>query len=135
ANLLDILSIFDVDARSVPFDDVPLVVAQWHRADEEPPILAVGSPDPCFCLERTARCDGAAPLVEQHGKVLGMNGDAATPAKALLHRETGVLVPAMVEEINGAVWQRAPDLLRDGVDDDAQASLEPGRTLVRRGVV
>src|SRR5262245_13125332 len=49
------LSVFDVGADPVPFDDVSLFVAQRVHTEEKPPILAIMPAQPYFALSRQFR--------------------------------------------------------------------------------
>src|SRR5438552_2435220 len=96
------LSVFDVDRRSVPFDDVsPL--AQRHGAQHGPAVLPVSPAQPCFLLERLSSRPGCAPLV--HRAVFGMECIHPAPALSLLQRQARILPETLIEEIGGAVGQ------------------------------
>ncbi len=101
------LSVFDVDRRSVPFDDAsPL--AQRHCAQHGPAILPV----------RLSSRQGRAPLV--HRTVFGMKCIHPTPAPSLLQRQTRILPETLIQKISGAVGQLPPDHGGNRVDDKSK---------------
>src|SRR6266566_5334037 len=111
------LSVFDVDRRSVPFDDVsPL--AQRHGAQQGPAILPVSPPQACFLLERFASRQGRAPVV--HRAVFGMKCIHPAPAPSLLQRETRILPKTLIQKLSGAVGGLPPDHGGNRVDDEAK---------------
>src|SRR5258708_1540662 len=56
------LSILDVEADSIPSDDISFFVAQWHATCHMPAILAVRAPKALFQLERLSCRHAVAPL-------------------------------------------------------------------------
>lgn len=50
--LLGTLAVFDVDAGTMPLDDVPMLVAHGDLVVQHPAILAVSAPHTCFVYER-----------------------------------------------------------------------------------
>src|SRR5206468_10138912 len=115
------LSVVDVGSRSVPFDDVPLRIAQRHSAQHEPAILPVSAPQTCFLLERLSSRQSRAPLVD--GAVFGMKCVHPTPAAALFQGEAGVVSEALIQKIRRPVGQFAPGQRGNGVDDEAELIL------------
>ena len=67
------LQSFDVARCSIPFDDVPLPVAQGHFAMEHPAICSIRPPHACFRLERFATGQARAPLAHESFDVFRMN--------------------------------------------------------------
>src|SRR6516162_4093762 len=59
-----------VGARSVPFDDGSLFIAQRGKAQQKPAIFSVGPPQTHFLLERLSSREHRDPVV--HGAFVGM---------------------------------------------------------------
>src|SRR5204862_4557095 len=106
------------------------VVEQRHHPDHEPAVLAIVAAEAYLELTRDCpRQNLIQPLGARHRRVVGMNDEtrgigAGWPRISvggdLLPGDAGVLMPALVEIVHGAVRTKAPSLGRDGVDDRPQ---------------
>src|ERR1700692_481214 len=67
------VAFLDVDSGSVPTNNVSQLVAQGHVADQQPAIIPIHSPQPCFTLHRFHSRHGALPLADEPREVIGMN--------------------------------------------------------------
>src|SRR5262249_25210987 len=97
--LLGLPPIIDVGARSIPSDDVPLLVAQWRGAHQHPAVHTIRAAHPVFGLDRLPRRQGRAPLVHDLRHILLVQQMEAAPAK-LFHGFTDVLQQRSIAEID-----------------------------------
>src|SRR6185295_566661 len=67
------LEVFDIGVRSVPVNDIALLVAHRLDADDEPTILAVMATQPYFRLARFRCGKSLAPLGQRAWGIVGMN--------------------------------------------------------------
>src|SRR5438874_13608889 len=67
------LAVLDIDSRSVPLDDISLLIAQRHGAHQEPAIFPVGAPQTQFILARFPDSHVRAPLFHDSREVFRMN--------------------------------------------------------------
>jgi len=58
------VAFLDVDSGSVPIHDVSHSSRQRHVADQQPPIIPVRPPHPCFTLQRFPSRHRCVPLVD-----------------------------------------------------------------------
>src|ERR1700730_4198296 len=115
------MAFLNVDSGSIPTNDVSQLVAQGHVADQQPAIIPVHAPQPCFTLHWVPSCDGGLPLADNPGEVIGMNQGTPTPTESVRHRSPQKLQQTLIDEINGAVRPSAPDISRNSVDDEPEA--------------
>src|SRR5216684_2744208 len=57
-------TIFNVGTAAIPFDDFACLVAKGNRADEEPSIFAIETPQACFEFARLTRSQERLKLVQ-----------------------------------------------------------------------
>src|SRR5438552_15797024 len=91
------LELGDVGTRSVPLDDVSLLIAQRHGADQEPAIFPVSAAQTHFILGRFPSSHVHNPLFHDPWKVLWMNY-AICLFKCLLQREARIFQPTLIDE-------------------------------------
>ena len=115
--------IFYVGVDPVPFDDLSSFVAQRIRAEEKPPIFAVGSAQPRFGLASHARVLHLLPRHHQIAQVIGMHGRRPPRAARLFRSESNVVQVMLVEEFGAAVDRRGPHQRGYGVDDQHELAL------------
>src|SRR5882672_4338025 len=128
--ILRLPPVVDVRAHAKPSDDVSRRVAHGHMPAEEPAILPVGTPQPFLDLCRFSDAQDRAPVVRHSCGVVRMNRGRPVPAYRLFQGKARVLQPAIVEEVDRAVGQRAPNDGRDHVDDKPEPILaSPQRVL------
>src|SRR5229473_1947923 len=92
---------------------------------QEPAILSVESSQACFGLVRFPVHQGRSPVTHQSGEVGWMHRRLPPPTARFLQRESGVVLPTLVEKIDVAVGQRGPD--HPGNRIDGQPELIPQR--------
>ena len=100
---LSALQVVNVGAGPVPSDDVTQLVTQRLHPDQEPSVLAIVAPQTGFDLARFPKRQEGEPPLHQRVDVIGMEGDLPSPAARLLRRDTGIVVPSLVQELVGAV--------------------------------
>src|SRR5260221_1629950 len=125
------LELLDVRTRSIPLDNVPLLVEQRDGPDQEPAIFAVGAPQPQLILGGFAGGHLRLPLLDDPWNVVGMNG-AGGLLDVLLQRKACVVQPALIEEVDNAVGPKAPGHDVDRVDDDPDTIFGPFYRLGRQ---
>src|SRR2546428_12583192 len=91
------LALGDVGTRSVPLDDISLLIAQRRGADQEPAIFPVGAAQTNVILALFPDSHVPAPLFHDTWEVFWMNY-AIWICKCLLHREARVFQPALIDE-------------------------------------
>lgn len=110
------LAVLDVNGRSIPLDQAPLLVMKRRGAKQEPARLAVVPPQPGFCLPRLTGGERGPPDCQQVLPVLGPDGGLPAPALSRLETEAGVFPPELAHEIEGAVGESGPDEATTGID-------------------
>src|SRR6266849_5964077 len=84
------LAVLDVGRRSVPFDNVARLIAQRLGAQQEPAILAIEAPEPCFEPASHTGFPYCAPLPQHAPHVVGMK--SARPAgRSLVRCQAGIV--------------------------------------------
>src|SRR5262249_41490817 len=106
--LLCALLAFEIGVRSVPFDDFPGLIAQRTAANKKPPILPIKAAKTAINLKRLCQIYGFMKYFQYSGKIVGVNGGFPAPVQSLFLGEAGVLQPALIEEISGAIWTGRP---------------------------
>ena len=101
--LLRSFSIFNVGIAAKPPEEVAFGVEFWNDTYEEPSILSVISPDASFQFTWFAGIHQGEPFTYEPIQVIRVNDHLPTPTFPLLQRETGVLVPALVQVFLGFV--------------------------------
>ena len=86
-----LLSIFDINVRSIPFDDVARFIAQWVCSEEKPTIDSIESTHSCFHLDRCPGVEARLPVLHKPIKIARMNRSCPTPSLRLLCSHTGVV--------------------------------------------
>src|SRR6185369_14165255 len=126
------LQILDVRVDAVPLGHAAGVIEQRLEADHEPAVLAVAAPHSNLELTRLSRGqDLLLPLGDHARAVVRVKdgsedlGGALSVAGSvrLFSRDAGVLMPALVEVVDGAIGAEAPNQGRDRVDDGAESVL------------
>ena len=115
--IFGLLTIFDVICRSIPPDDLPGCVLLGHLFDQEPVILAIGTPDSCFVFEWFAGSSGRVPFVHEFGNVVRVEHILPAPTCQLFQRRSRIFAPSLIYKLNRAVRQSAHDQSRNRIDD------------------
>src|SRR5712692_11936537 len=129
-----LLEVFDIGVGSVPPDDIASFIAQRLDPDEEPTILTVVTPMSYFELTRLPcrknlmqalghRARGIVGMICGFGKVVSGRCSPRLALPTAIHffpRETGVLMPALIEVGDAAIRAKAPRLGGDRVEDRLQ---------------
>src|ERR1700730_13146433 len=117
------LSVLDVRNRSIPFDDVSQLVAQRHGAAQEPAVFTVSPAHAKLELGMLPSCQRRAPILSGDCHVVRMERGQYTAAVKASPNEAVILQPRLIDEINGAVRQGAPDHARNRVDNEPEPVL------------
>ena len=117
--LFGALAVLDIGTRSVPLNDLPLLVAQRRRANEKPPILPVRPPQAHFILKWFPGGNVSAPFFRGAWEVFRMNWTRGL-FQFLLQRKTCVVQPTLIDEINHAVRPETPGHRGNRIDDEAK---------------
>src|SRR6266849_9180217 len=117
--LLDLLAILNVDRYAVPLNEVFLLVAERHSANQKPAIFPVSPPQTHFILVPFPNRLLCEPLFNDSWNVVGMNW-VRRIFDILLQRKAGIVHPRLIEEINDAVGPNAPGHSGNCVDDQAK---------------
>src|SRR5579862_4217775 len=88
---LHLYSVLDVVKRPVPLNDVSLIVAQRHLANQVPAIFSVRPPIAYFYLQRFPTRQRCPPFFHCPLGILGMEEIPPTPAQPLLLGEARVI--------------------------------------------
>src|ERR1700682_5760907 len=118
-------SVLDVSNRSIPFEDVSQLVAQRHGAVQEPAVFTVSPAHAELELGMLPSCQRRAPVLSGDCYIVRMERGQYAVAVEVSPSETVILHPRLIDEINGAVRQSAPDHARDRVDDEPEPILRP----------
>src|SRR5690606_28222474 len=106
-------------------------VPDGNAAAEHPPIASVrGSPDAALELAIAAGVDRLLPDFEQGRDVLLVHDPEPGRAKALVRTEPRVLVPALVEVIDGTVRRAGPNELRHRLGESSKPAFTLDELLV-----
>src|ERR1700733_14182912 len=73
------LALVDIQARSIPLDDVAVCIAQWHFPVEHPAVFSVCSANARFVFENLSRREACSPLGHDPLNVLRMNESPPIP--------------------------------------------------------
>src|SRR5580698_9427626 len=91
------LALLNIQAGSIPFENVSVVVANRHFAVEHPAVFSVGSADARFVFEDFSARQRASPLVHNPVDVLRMNESRPIPAGHLVQSGAQVFHPGLAE--------------------------------------
>src|SRR4029079_11226856 len=97
------LLLLDLRAGAEPADHLAVVAVLGERLCQEPAVLPVVPAEAALGRERLAAFQGGAPAVRARVAVVGVEHPAPALAARLVEAEAGVLVPAAVEVLVGAV--------------------------------
>jgi hypothetical protein len=116
--LLGALAVLDVDAGSMPLDDVSQFVPHGDFVVQHPAILTVSAPYACFVQERLTASQGRAPLLNDPFDIVGMNVLGPSPTQQIFQRPTHVVEPTLIEEVEVSVRQTGVNQGGGGVDQE-----------------
>ncbi len=112
------LAVIDIDAGSVPFDDVSVFITQRDLVVKHPTKFPVGPSHPGFMQEGLAADQRRTPLFHHCFEVVGMDCGCPLPALQILERPAHVRQPSLIEEIEVAIRQSGVDQRWGRVDDE-----------------
>jgi hypothetical protein len=98
------LAILNIDARSIPLNNLAASVASCYFVVQHPAMLAVRSQNASFMQEGFAAGKRSAPPFHDSFDVLGMDERCPLPALQILDRAPYVPEPCLIEEIQVPVW-------------------------------
>src|ERR1700730_12788057 len=120
------LPLLKIGICSVPLRDFPRSVAQRTTAKEKPAKFAVEAAEAALHFVWLYRIQSFQECFQNSWQVVGMNRKLPSRAQSLLCRQTGIVQPALIEKVGGAVWTSGPCQRRDGVDDKANVLYTSG---------
>src|SRR5439155_9996016 len=98
----------DVGAGAEPGRHSAGLIAEGGGAGDVPaPGLADAEAE--LQLDADARGEGVLPLLQGGGEVVGVDGLLPTPADGVGERQAGLVAPALVEVVGGAIGAGGPD--------------------------
>ena len=119
------LAVLNVNTRSIPLDNVAVLVAHGYFVVQHPAIFAVRPPDACFMQEGFTTGQGRAPLLNDSFDIVGMNARRPFPALQLFQRPTYILQPSLIEEIEVAVGQTGVNQAGGRIDQELKVRESP----------
>src|SRR5262245_43067327 len=96
---LGLLAVVDIDARSIPSDNLAALVSHSYFAVQHPPIRPVGRSHARFAFERLAARKGGLPFCRDLGHVVGVDDLTPFPTLESLEWHTQILEHALVAVI------------------------------------
>ncbi len=124
--LLSLLAVLDIGTRSVPLDNISLLIAQRHGTDQKPAIFPVSAAQTHFILGRFPGCHVRSPHFHDPRNIFGMNW-ASWFFYKLFQRKSAIVRPTLIEEINHAVRPNTPGHGGNCIDDKPEMFLLLGR--------
>src|SRR2546428_9665084 len=125
----DSLAFLDIEVDSDPVEDRPVVRSKRLRATEEPPVAAVGAPDPKRDFTSAAGSQALRPDPPRLLLILRMEkGDMRVPCwrgvrsipKRMIAREPTIVRVSLVDEDEPARRRRVPRVRRNHVQRGSQ---------------
>jgi hypothetical protein len=104
------------------FDDFARFIAQRIRPDKKPSIDSIEAAMSRFHLGRLASGQAQLPLSLKPVAIVGMNHSSPAPSLCVLrggHREAGVLLPLLIEELRQSVGRNRPGEPGNRIEDRA----------------
>src|SRR6202795_1163404 len=121
------LSVFDIGVRSKPFDNSAVTIERRSRTEKKPTIHAIKTAQARFHFTWLARIQNGSPVIHESVHVVRVKGNRPSPITRLFGCETGILEPALVEEISGTVRTSGPRECRDCVNHKANVLCLPSQ--------
>src|SRR5216684_8787731 len=84
-------ALVNVQARSIPLDDVAVCVAKGHFPVEHPAVFSIRPADASFVLEDFSCCEAGSPLSQDPLNVLRVNESRPIPAGHFVQSDAQVL--------------------------------------------
>jgi hypothetical protein len=72
-------AVFDIDARSEPFHDVPVFITKRQLPVEESSVRSVGAPDTGFYFERFTASQSGVPFLNYRSYIIRMDRFGPAP--------------------------------------------------------
>jgi hypothetical protein len=95
-------------------------ISQGNATRQKPPICAIGLAMAFFLLVRRSGGHRLPPSVKRATQVVGMKNSLPAVAVQFFKSKSGLRAPTLVAVIDCAIRRRAPDLLRNRVDQHAR---------------
>ena len=129
--LLGLLAILDIDIRAIPALDVVRGIEQWVRAEQEPPVYAIESPEAHFRLASLHVCQQAPPRFQQRRDIVGMYRGTPAPVQRIPQLKPDIVQETLVHELGRPVWTSSPRQYRDRIEGDAHGPLGAAEAFLR----
>src|SRR5580704_9454718 len=104
-------ALINIQARSIPLDDVAVFIAKGHFAVEHPAVFSIRATDASLVLEGFSSREACSPLGQNPFKVFRVNKSRPIPAGHFVQSDAQVFQPRFIEVIEvpvgpGGVNQR-----------------------------
>src|SRR3984893_8282196 len=109
-------AVFNVGTATKPVDDFAFLVAKGSRADQEPSVFPIETPQTRFHLTRLPRSHDRLKLDKEPLEVFGMICNFPSPTGLCSLGQARIVVPSLVMEFIGTIRQSAPHKRGDRVD-------------------
>src|SRR6202030_1015506 len=109
-------ALVDIQARSIPLDDVAFRIAKWHFPMEHPAVLSVCAANASFVREDFPSREGCSPLGHNPLNVFRVNVSSPIPAGHFVQSDAQVFQPRFIEVIEEAVGPGGVNQRRNRVD-------------------
>src|SRR4029077_837569 len=73
-------ALVNIQARSIPLDDVAVCIAKWHFSVEHPAVFSIRAADASFVFEDFSSREAGSPLGHNPLNVFGVNVSGPIPA-------------------------------------------------------
>ena len=95
---------------------LPSLSKRRSGTEKKPPIHAIETAYACFNFTWFARSQNGSPVIDKSVHVVRVKGNCPAPITGLFGREAGIVEPALIEEVSGAVRTSGPRERGDGVN-------------------
>ena len=111
-------ALVNIQARSIPLDDVAVCIAKGHFAVEHPTVFSIRPTDASFVLEDFSSREAGSPLGQNPLNVLRVNESRPIPAGHLVQSDAQVLQPRFIEVIEVTVGPGGVNQRRNRVNKE-----------------
>ena len=111
-------ALVNIQARSIPLDDVAVCIAKWHFPVEHPAVFSICSTDASFVLEDFSSREAGSPLGHNPLNVLRVNEIRPIPAGHFVQSDAQVFQPRFIEVIEVTVGAGSVNQRRNRVDQE-----------------
>src|SRR6266481_2868115 len=109
-------ALVNIQARSIPLNDVAVRIAKWHFPVEHPAVFSVRPTDASFVLEGFSSREAGSPLGHNPLNVLRVNEGCPIPAGHFVQSDAQIFQPRFIEVIEVTVGPGCVNQRGDRVD-------------------